>query len=134
MSEILDEILERLEIDFCYHAEVDAILREIKWKQLEKEAPQGISLNEITPLSPMIRPTEEELRNALRELLESRKIEIGETSLDTPDYLSFIAWSGTVDQKIDRAIKAVHGSNETDRPFVYWLSARDRVDRYETAK
>lgn len=131
MSEIVNEILDELEVDFCYHAEVDAFLRERKWRQLEKAALPGIDLNAITPLSPIIRPTEEELRNALRELLESGKIEIGETSLETPDYLSFIGWRGTVDQKLDRAIKEVLESNETDRPFVYWLSLRDRVDRYE---
>ena len=131
MSTIFDEILERLNDGLCYHADVDGILSDSNLKKLEKTKLRGEDIQTIKPTSQIIRPTDEEIRNALREILESGEIQIGETNLDTPDYLAFVAWHGSVDERAERAIKSVRECNDSDRPYAYWLCLRDNVDRYE---
>lgn len=133
-SELLDYLNDELNDDFCYHAEVDDFLRAINWEKIEKEKPEGVDLAAINYSSPIIQPTDDQIRNALREILESGKIEIGETAMETPDYMTFVAWSRSVEERVERALKSVNECNERDRKFVYWLCRKDRVDRYEAAK
>lgn len=133
MSNVFDEILERLNDGLCYHADVDGILSEINLNKLEVVKPPGMDLQTINWNSPIVRPTDEQIRNALREILESGEIQIGETNLDTPDYLAFVAWTGSVEERAERALKSMLECNDSDRPFAYWLCLRENVDRYEDA-
>ena len=65
----------------------------------------------------------------LRELL-SGEIEIGDAR-EVPRYVEFVAWRGTIDQRIVRAEERVENSLPRDREFAYWLALRKNVDRYE---
>lgn len=67
----------------------------------------------------------------LRELLASDTVEIGVAKLLRPDYVEFVAWRGTVDDRILRAIGAVANAVGHDKEFAYWLCLRENVDRYE---
>ena len=70
----------------------------------------------------------------LKELLASDKVEIGAPVRLRPDYLEFVAWRGTVDDRILRAMSAVANTVGHDKEFAYWLCLRKNVDRYETEK
>lgn len=134
MSEITDGMLYQLEDGFCHHADVERLLREINWERLEAEKPPGVNLQAITPNSQLILPNDEQIRNALREMLESGKIEIGNTALDSRGYLVFVAWKGTVDERVDRAMGLLKEYADEEHSFVYWLCPRERVSRYENSK
>jgi len=67
----------------------------------------------------------------LSELLESDKVEIGVPVQARPDYLEFIAWRGTVDDRVSRALELVANAIGHDKEFAYWLCLRKNVDRYE---
>jgi hypothetical protein len=66
----------------------------------------------------------------LSELL-TEDIEIGEAKLASPDYVEFIAWKGTIKERVMRAAKRVEGLAAPDREFAYWLALRKNVDRFE---
>ena len=70
-------------------------------------------------------------RALLTELLSSGKVEIGTAKLARPDYVEFIAWTGTIPDRISRAITAVRNAVGHDKEFAYWLCLREKVDRYE---
>ena len=72
-----------------------------------------------------------QLKELLAELLTSGKVEIGNTRLASPEYLEFIAWRGTVDERISRAFDAVDSAIDSDKEFAYWLCLRENVDSYE---
>jgi hypothetical protein len=67
----------------------------------------------------------------LAELLSSGKVEIGAAKLAGPDYVEFVAWAGTIEDRIRRAIQAVSNAVGPDKEFAYWLCLRENVDRYE---
>jgi hypothetical protein len=67
----------------------------------------------------------------LAELLSSGKVEIGTARLAGPDYVEFVAWTGTVPERISRAMSAVSNAVGHDKEFAYWLCLRENVDRYE---
>jgi len=69
-------------------------------------------------------------KEILRELL-SDGVEIGTARKKTPDYVEFIAWRGSIDERIARAEKSVRDSSDFDKEFAYWLALRKNVDRYE---
>src|SRR5262249_51795745 len=70
-------------------------------------------------------------RILLAELLSSGKVEIGAAKLAKPDYVEFVAWTGTIEDRISRAMNAVSNAVGPDKEFAYWLCLRENVDRYE---
>jgi hypothetical protein len=60
-------------------------------------------------------------------------VEIGEAKLTTPDYVEFVAWNGTLEERLKRAKARVEGLAAPDREFAYWLALRKNVDRFEGA-
>ncbi len=71
------------------------------------------------------------MRDQLAELLSSGKVEIGETKVPRPDYVEFVAWRGTIDARVARAMNAVDTASGPDKEFAYWLCLRENVDRFE---
>jgi hypothetical protein len=69
-------------------------------------------------------------KDVVGELL-SAEIEIGDTRIASPRYVEFVAWRGTISQRIVRAEERVKNSLPSDREFAYWLCLRKNVDRYE---
>jgi len=71
------------------------------------------------------------VRSVLEELLESGNVEIGTAKLARPDYVEFLAWTGSVADRVHRAIEAVQVASESDKEFAYWLCLREHVDCFE---
>ena len=67
----------------------------------------------------------------LAELLSSGKVEIGEAKQASPGASEFVAWRGTVAERVSRAGSAVSNAVGHDKQFAYWLCLRENVDRYE---
>ena len=72
-----------------------------------------------------------QLADALRDLLATGKVAIGSANLTTPDYVEFVGWRGTTDERIERALQAVDKADGPDEEFAYWLCLRENVDRFE---
>ena len=69
-------------------------------------------------------------QDVLEELLLG-EVEIGNIKLKTPDYTEFIAWKGTVNERISRAVECVNNKDPSDPGFSYYIGLRKNVDRYE---
>ncbi len=69
-------------------------------------------------------------KDVLEELL-SREVEIGIAKSTSADYVEFIAWSGSVSERICRAVECVKKAVASDQEFAYWLCLRKNVDRFE---
>lgn len=67
----------------------------------------------------------------LDELLSTGNVEIGLAKVKTHNYVEFIAWNGSVDERIARATEAVVAASGPDQEFAYWLCLRENVDRFE---
>lgn len=76
-------------------------------------------------------PLVERIRLVLTELLESGKVDVGRPVQATQDYLEFVAWKGTVGERVKRALAAVDAADGHDKSFAYWLCLRENVDRFE---
>lgn len=70
------------------------------------------------------------LRGSLFYLLSTEKIEIG-SAFESSDYVEFVAWSGSIPAKVERALEAVAQTPEPDSEFAYWICLKEKVDRYE---
>jgi hypothetical protein len=79
----------------------------------------------------LLSPSEKEGK-MLRELLASETVEIGVPSQLRPDYLEFVAWRGSVEDRVRRAMQEVANTVGHDKEFSYWLCLRKNVDRYES--
>ena len=110
MSTISNDILEQLNDDIIYHG----------W--LVQCVEQNIDADEKSLLG---------WKEVLKQLLMLGKVEIGEAKIASPDYVEFIAWKGTVEERIARAVEEVDAANAYDRPFAYWICLRENVDRFE---
>ena len=110
MTTTTDEILEMLEADMVSH---------------------GLLVQYLNQADTSTRGSKNKLPETLKTLLGTGKVEIGVAKMATPDYVEFIAWKGTTDERVDRAIEAVAESNGPDKEFAYWLSLRENVDRLE---
>ncbi len=76
--------------------------------------------------------TVREVASVLEHVLQTGEIEIGNARLiPTRDYVEFVAWRGTVQDRVKRALEAVEAADEMDKHFAYWLTFRRNVDRYE---
>jgi hypothetical protein len=67
----------------------------------------------------------------LEELLTSGQVEIGEAKLVEANYVEFVAWGGTVHERLSKAKEKVERTTKPDKEFAYWLSLRKNVDRFE---
>ena len=110
MSTIADEILDMLKDDMVRHG------------LLEKNVEQ----NDLTNTETQLR-----VRDLLAELLATAKVEIGIAKLARPDYVEFVAWNGSVEERVQRAQDAVCAASRPDKEFAYWLCLRENVDRFE---
>lgn len=79
-------------------------------------------------------PLETRLKSTLADLLSSGKVEIGSAHLARPDYVEFVAWQGSIDERMLRAIEAIRVTSDADKEFAYWLCLREKVDRFETVE
>ena len=69
-------------------------------------------------------------KDILEELL-SHDVEIGTAELKTTEYIEFIAWRGSISERISRAVECVNKAVSSDKEFAYWLCLRKNVDHYE---
>lgn len=74
---------------------------------------------------------ETRVETLLADLLSTGKVEIGEAKELSPGASEFVAWSGTIQDRIRRARDAVNNAVGYDKDFAYWLCLRENVDRYE---
>jgi hypothetical protein len=70
------------------------------------------------------------LRDVLTELLPG-EVEIGDAKIASPNHVEFIAWKGSIDERLVRAIATVNRLKGHDQEFAYWLALRENVDRFE---
>lgn len=75
-----------------------------------------------------------QIKNTLSDLLSSGLVEIGNARIANPQYVEFVAWRGTIVERVSRAMNAVRGASNTDKEFAYWLALRQNVDRFEEVK
>lgn len=71
-------------------------------------------------------------KDMLEELLQSGQVEIGTARIASADYVEFIAWNGTVDERVARAAEQVDAVPRSDREFAYWLCLHSNTDGFET--
>jgi hypothetical protein len=109
MSTIFDCILELLGDDMVYHGELVQCIESATKNRERRMAWEDV----------------------LGELLVSGKVEIGTAKLASPNYVEFIAWKGTAEERVARAIEAVVKASGPDRGFAYWLALVKNVDRHE---
>lgn len=73
-----------------------------------------------------------EWREVIEELLSEKKVEIGVAKIASSlDHVEFIAWKGTIGERIARAVESVESIAGPDREFAYWLCLPENVDRFE---
>ncbi|MEM7625865.1 MAG: hypothetical protein AAF333_09565 [Planctomycetota bacterium] len=58
-------------------------------------------------------------------------IEIGTAVDSNGSYVKFIAWSGSINSRIERALLTIEESQEFDKDFSFWLCLRKNVDATE---
>ncbi len=109
MDCIIKSVIEDLHIDLVYH----------EW-----------FVQTVASCNEERRPSQAEIAEILRELLQTGEVEIGRTERK-PDYLEFIAWRGTVDERVKRAMTNIDSTRGLERAFCYWLCLRKNIDRYE---
>lgn len=110
MSTITRDIIEELHDDLISH---------------------GWLVQAIMLVNDVDRASDTTVRNVLRELLETEQVDVGLTRQTKPDYLEFVGWKGTVDERVERAMDAVAIAIGSVKGFAYWLCLRENVDRYE---
>lgn len=66
----------------------------------------------------------------LAELL-SVEVEVGIAKSTSRDHVEFIAWKGSVNERISRAVECVNKAIGSDKEFAYWLCLRKNIDHYE---
>jgi hypothetical protein len=110
MSTNADALLEMLNDDIVSHGLVVQCLRQSE----SSTAPIDASIGHV-----------------LTELLASNNVDVGDARLSSPERVEFIAWKGTVEERVKRALSAIHAVNGPDQEFAYWLCLRRNVDRFE---
>jgi hypothetical protein len=110
MSTLVNEILEELHCDMVSHG---WLLQGVKLENSGHE------------------PSDSQVTAVLKHLLMSENVEIGEAKHVRPDYVEFIAWRGTIEERLLRAKESVERASGPDKEFAYWLCLRKNVDRFE---
>ncbi|WP_145258187.1 hypothetical protein [Planctomycetes bacterium Pan216] len=72
-----------------------------------------------------------QIRNMLTNLLSSGSVDVGEAKLSSPEHVEFIAWNGSVEGRVERALAAIDTAAGPDKEFAYWLCLRQNIDRVE---
>jgi len=106
MNDILDEICELLESDMVYYGQIARCV----------DSQDNSSVSQL-----------------IHALLCDRNVEIGSVRLRDREYVEFVGWIGTINERIQRATRTVQATEPQDREFVYWLCLRKNVDRFEDA-
>jgi hypothetical protein len=70
-------------------------------------------------------------KDVLGQLLLSGNVEIGDTQRTSLGYVEFIAWRGTVGERIARAIECADSATGPNHEFAYWICLQENVDRFE---
>lgn len=47
------------------------------------------------------------------------------------DFVKFIAWRGTVEERVSRAMESVATAIGADKEFAYWICLRENIDGFE---
>jgi len=110
MTAHTNDILEMLADDMVSHGSL------VQYFENNKNAPMAI---------------DEQIRLVLAELLSSDMVDVGMPAQVSPNYVEFVAWRGTTEQRIRRAFAAVDAAIGHDKLFAYWLCLRKNVDRFE---
>lgn len=110
MTDATDSILDMLNDDMVSHGLVAQCL--------QQSAAQSAQLHG-------------QVRNVLTDILSSGNVDVGEAKLSSPEYVEFIAWNGSVEERVERALAAIDAANGPDKEFAYWLCLRQNVDRFE---
>lgn len=108
MRDVTDDLKEQLEDDLLYHAWIVQCVADY---------------SEDTGVP---RHWEDVLRDMLAD-----GIEIGDARIARPDYVEFVAWTGSLDERMARAVACVESAPSNDAAFAYWLCLAQNVDRYE---
>jgi hypothetical protein len=69
------------------------------------------------------------VRNLLAE-----DVQIGHTLNADGKYVKFVAWKGSISERIERARREAESAEECNREFAYWLCLSKNVDEYEAAQ
>ncbi len=104
-------VFELLETDLVSSGTIGQCLRSLNPNELENDAT---------------------LKDFLKEILSSGNVEIGNAKMASPNYVEFEGWIGDVDEKIDRARKAIEMAEGANKEFAFWLCLTKNVDRYES--
>jgi len=110
MSTITEDILEMANDDMVSHGLIAQCLKQANTGENSRE---------------------DRVEDVLKELLTSDKVEMGSAKATTADYVEFVAWRGTIEEKVSRAMEAVATANGPDKEFAYWLCLPENVDRFE---
>jgi len=107
---IVDEILDMLQHDIVSNGIISQCLR------------VRAGINTVSTL---------QLSELLSALLSTDVVAIGTAKLAGPDYVEFIAWNGSDEEKVSRAIAKVSSCDDSNSEFAYWLCLKKNVDRFE---
>jgi hypothetical protein len=69
------------------------------------------------------------IKCVLLRLLESG-VEVGHALNKTGQYVEFVGWQGSPDQKTERALALIR-NDSTEADFSVWFALRSNVERYE---
>ena len=109
MTSPIDDVLEMLADDMIYHG----------WlvQYLEQSGTDSAAVGK-------------RIRPLLADLLASGKVEVGVPEA-MAEYVAFVAWKGTVEERLRRAEAAVEAASGNEKGFAYWLCLRETVDVFE---
>jgi hypothetical protein len=99
--------------DLCSYGWLQQIVKEF--------APRGVDAEEF-------------VRAVIVELLISG-VEIGKavkSFKDGKEHVAFVAWQGTVEERVERALSLVDSHSESDRGWAFCLCLPENVDEYES--
>jgi len=75
--------------------------------------------------------TSASIEKVLEELLTCGKVEIGTAKAVRDDFVEFVAWKGSVPERVTNAMRAVAAAQCADKEFAYWLCLRENADRFD---
>ena len=76
-------------------------------------------------------PLREQITTLLTTLLDSGLVDVGTLREASHDRLEFVAWSGSTQARVSKALDNADQACDADKEFAYWLCLRQNVDRFE---
>jgi hypothetical protein len=112
--DLIEELKEGLD-DLIYHGWLEQAVR----LRVGKEAPVSLYVKTV-----------------LEEMLKSGEVEIGTEIRGDHGHVKYIAWSGTVEERVARALEQVERWSGPEfhpawKSCAYWLCLRKNIDGYE---